>query len=71
MPAQIYGKTPGTPITKTYIELLKFFLPRPVTSEEELVATQEVIDSLIDKGKLTPNEQDYPNGSFLLFHKNP
>ncbi|MDZ7955511.1 MAG: hypothetical protein RMY27_31300, partial [Nostoc sp. DedQUE09] len=57
--------------TLLYIELLKSFTPRPVTSEEELVATQEVIDSLIDKGKLIPNEQDYPNSSFLLFHKNP
>ncbi|MHC5936651.1 helix-turn-helix domain-containing protein [Nostoc sp.] len=53
--------TPGTPITKTYIELLKSFPPRPVTSEEELLATQEVVDSLIDKGELTPDEQDYLN----------
>lgn len=43
--------TPGTPVTKTYIELLKSFPPRPVTSEEELLATQEVIDSLIDKSQ--------------------
>ncbi len=53
--------TPGTPVTKTYIKLLKSFPPRPVTSEEELLATQEVIDSLIDKGELTPDEQDYLN----------
>lgn len=53
--------TPGTPLTKTYIELLKSFPPRPVTSEEELLATQEVIDSLIDQGELTPDEQDYLN----------
>ncbi|MHC5719145.1 MAG: helix-turn-helix domain-containing protein [Nostoc sp.] len=53
--------TPGRPITKTYIELLKSFPPRPVTSEEELLATQEVVDSLIDKGELTPDEQDYLN----------
>ncbi|MHC5598169.1 MAG: helix-turn-helix domain-containing protein [Nostoc sp.] len=48
-------------MTKTYIELLKSFPPRPVTSEEELLATQEVVDSLIDKGELTPDEQDYLN----------
>ncbi|MEH2264172.1 hypothetical protein [Nostoc sp.] len=38
----------GTPNTNAYIELLKYFPPRPVTSEEELMATQDVIDSLID-----------------------
>ncbi|MEH1783005.1 MAG: transcriptional regulator [Nostoc sp.] len=53
--------TPGTPVTKTYIELLKSFPPRPVTSKEKLLATQEVIDSLIDKGELTSDEQDYLN----------
>ncbi|WP_373529222.1 type II toxin-antitoxin system HigA family antitoxin [Nostoc sp.] len=30
-------------------------------ASEELLATQEVIDSLIDQGKLTPDEQDYLN----------
>ncbi|MEH1821967.1 MAG: transcriptional regulator [Nostoc sp.] len=53
--------TPGIPVTKKYIELLKCFPPRPVTSEEELLATLEVIDSLIDKGELTSDEQDYLN----------
>ncbi|TAD86223.1 MAG: transcriptional regulator, partial [Oscillatoriales cyanobacterium] len=37
-----------------YIELLKTFPPRPITTEEELTATQEAIDSLLDKGELTP-----------------
>ncbi|MEH1795279.1 hypothetical protein [Nostoc sp.] len=41
--------TPGIPITQRYIELLKSFPPRPITYEEELLATQKVIDSLIDK----------------------
>lgn len=45
-----------------YIELLKRFPPRPITSHEEFVATQKVIDSLIDKqGQLTSDEQDYLN----------
>ncbi|WP_235115652.1 helix-turn-helix domain-containing protein [Desmonostoc muscorum] len=44
-----------------YIELLKSFPPRPITSEEEFLATQKVIDSLIDKGQLTLDEQDYLN----------
>jgi len=53
--------TLGTPNTNTYIELLTNFPPRPITAESELLATQKVIDSLIDKGELTPDEQDYLN----------
>lgn len=41
--------------------LLKKFPPRPISSEEELLATQTVIDSLIDQSELTSNEQDYLN----------
>jgi HTH-type transcriptional regulator/antitoxin HigA len=44
-----------------YIELLKAFPPRPITSEEELEATQAAIDSLLDKPWLTSEEQDYLN----------
>lgn len=53
--------TSGTRSTSAYIELLKSFPPRPISSEEELIATQKVIDSLIDRGELTPDEQDYLN----------
>ncbi|MBW4563217.1 MAG: transcriptional regulator [Mojavia pulchra JT2-VF2] len=53
--------TPGTHNSNTYIELLKSFPPRPITTEEELFAAQKVIDSLIDKGELTSDEQDYIN----------
>jgi HTH-type transcriptional regulator / antitoxin HigA len=53
--------TPGIHNINTYIELLTSFPPRPITSEEELLATQKVIDSLIDKGELTQDEQDYLN----------
>jgi HTH-type transcriptional regulator / antitoxin HigA len=42
-----------------YIELLKAFPPRPITAEEELIATQIAIDSLLDKGELSPDERDY------------
>lgn len=51
----------GSRNTSAYIELLKSFPPRPIASEEEFIATQEVIDSLIDRGELTPDEQDYLN----------
>ena len=45
--------------SSAYIELLKTFPPRPITGEEELTATQKAIDSLLDKGELTPDERDY------------
>jgi len=45
--------------SSAYIELLKTFPPRPITAEEELTATQKKIDSLLDKGELTPDERDY------------
>ncbi|MEH1868066.1 MAG: transcriptional regulator [Nostoc sp.] len=63
--------TPKTRVTKTYIKLLKSFPPRPITSEEEFLATQEVIDSLIDKGELTPDEQDYLNVLGTLVYEYP
>ncbi|MBD2570040.1 hypothetical protein [Anabaena lutea] len=44
---------------KAYIELLRAFPPRPISSEAEFLATQNVINRLIDKGKLTPDEEDY------------
>ncbi|NJL10075.1 MAG: transcriptional regulator [Calothrix sp. SM1_7_51] len=53
--------TLGTRSNSAYIELLKTFPPRPITKQEELIASQKVIDSLIDKGELTTDEQDYLN----------
>ena len=43
----------------TYAQLVAAFPPRPITSEEQFWATQEHIDVLVDKGDLTPDEQDY------------
>ncbi|MCC5626036.1 type II toxin-antitoxin system HigA family antitoxin [Nostoc sp. CHAB 5715] len=45
----------------TYIELLQAFPPRPIKTEEELFATQKIIDSLIDSAPLTSDEEDYLN----------
>lgn len=53
--------TSGTGSTNAYIELLKTFPPRPINCEEELLATQKVIDALIDQEELTADEQDYLN----------
>lgn len=44
---------------QNYVELLQAFPPRPIKSDEELIATQNVIDSLIDNAPLTLDEQDY------------
>jgi HTH-type transcriptional regulator/antitoxin HigA len=41
------------------LELVKIFPPRPITSEAEWLAAQQVIDSLLDKGELSPDERDY------------
>lgn len=52
--------TPG--ITEpSYTDLLTKFPPRPIKSEEQLAQTQAVIDALLDRSKLTPDEQDYLN----------
>lgn len=51
--------THGLSNPTSYIELLQKFPPRPITSEQELWSTQEVINSLIDQGELTPDEEDY------------
>ena len=53
--------TSGTGSASAYIELLKTFPPRPINSDEELLATQKVIDALIDQEELTADEQDYLN----------
>lgn len=61
--------TSGSRSSSAYIELLKTFPPRPISSEEELIATQNVIDSTIDRGTLTPDEQDYLNVLGSLVHE--
>jgi HTH-type transcriptional regulator / antitoxin HigA len=44
-----------------YIELLQRFPPRPILTQEDFMATQAVIDNLIDQPTLTPDEQAYLN----------
>ena len=43
----------------SYIDLLQAFPPRPIKSDEELLAAHNTIDSLIDNAPLTLDEQDY------------
>ena len=42
-----------------YLNLITDFAPRPITNEMELVATQERINSILDKQSLNQDEQDY------------
>lgn len=54
------GKTIlGLKKANSYIELLNAFPPRPIKAEADFVATQKIIDLLIDKGNLTSDEADY------------
>lgn len=48
-------KTPNS----YYIQLITEFPPRPITNEAELIATQNRINSLLDKGRLTKDDCDY------------
>ncbi|NJL55013.1 transcriptional regulator, partial [bacterium] len=53
----------------SYIELLQKFPPRPIKSEAELFAVQEIIDTLLDSGEITPEKQDYINVLGILIHE--
>ncbi|MEG3436932.1 transcriptional regulator [Pannus brasiliensis CCIBt3594] len=48
-------------VTDDYLALLHKFPPRPIRNDEELEATQEVVNSLLDKPSLTVEERDYLN----------
>ncbi|MGD1909493.1 MAG: type II toxin-antitoxin system HigA family antitoxin [Rivularia sp. (in: cyanobacteria)] len=43
----------------TYTKLIVSFPPRPIKSEEDLEKVQNIVDSLLDKEKLTEDEEDY------------
>lgn len=46
-------------VTDHYRTLINQFLPRPIKNDEDFQATQKVIDSLLDKSELTPDEEEY------------
>jgi HTH-type transcriptional regulator / antitoxin HigA len=47
------------PPSNYYMELITDFPPRPVTNDAELTATQERINSILDKRNLTQDDRDY------------
>lgn len=55
--------------SSNYIDLLQEFPPRPIKSEEDLLAVQQVIDTLLDSAELTPDKRDYLNLLGLLVHE--
>ncbi|WP_374826276.1 type II toxin-antitoxin system HigA family antitoxin [Aerosakkonema sp. BLCC-F183] len=50
-------KTPSS----YYMELITTFPPRPITCEAELTATQNRINSILDKKNITQDDRDYLN----------
>ncbi|NJL40760.1 MAG: transcriptional regulator [Leptolyngbyaceae cyanobacterium SM1_4_3] len=48
-------KTPSS----YYMELINAFPPRPITNDAELNATQNQINSILDRGRLTQDDRDY------------
>ncbi|MFB2934176.1 type II toxin-antitoxin system HigA family antitoxin [Aerosakkonemataceae cyanobacterium BLCC-F154] len=50
-------KTPSS----YYIELITTFPPRPITCEAELIATQNRINSILDRRNITQDDRDYLN----------
>jgi HTH-type transcriptional regulator / antitoxin HigA len=53
----IHGLTKPEP----YLALLQSFPPRPITCEADFMATQAVVDALLDRPALNADEQDYLN----------
>ena len=52
--------TTGLKTPSSYdIELITTFPPRPITNDVELIATQNQINHILDKGKLTQDDRDY------------
>ncbi len=52
-----------------YMNLLKRFPPRPIKTEADLLATQKMIDALLDSGEMTPEKQDYLNLLGILVYE--
>lgn len=53
---------------ESYLQLLQKFPPRPIRTEEQFLAVQNVIDDLVDAEEITSEEQDYLNVLGMLVH---
>ena len=54
---------------KQYLDLLQSFPPRPIKTEADYVAVQEVVDTLLDTEELTDDQKDYLNLLGMLIHE--
>ncbi len=51
-----------------YIELITTFPPRPITNDAELRATQNRINSILERKKITQDDRDYLNVLGILVY---
>ncbi|NEQ68866.1 MAG: transcriptional regulator [Symploca sp. SIO2D2] len=42
-----------------YLNLITNFPPRPITNDAELIANQQMINSILDKNHINQDDQDY------------
>ena len=48
-----------TPISNYYLQLVNEFPPRPIGNQDELIATQKRINSILDKANINQDDRDY------------
>lgn len=52
-----------------YLKLVMEFPPRPIKNDEELMATQNRVNSILDKGILQPEDQEYLSVLGMLIYE--
>jgi HTH-type transcriptional regulator/antitoxin HigA len=52
-----------------YIQLLQRFPSRPIKSEKDILAVQEMSDRIVDADEITPEQQDYINILGMLIYE--
>jgi HTH-type transcriptional regulator / antitoxin HigA len=52
-----------------YIDLLTEFPPRPIKSEQDFIATQKIVDALLDLKQLSPEQREYLNLLGMIIHE--
>ncbi len=59
------------PIAKCekYLDLVNEFPPRPIESEADFIAVQEVIDTLLDLEQLSADRRKYLNLLGIIIHE--
>jgi HTH-type transcriptional regulator / antitoxin HigA len=57
-----------TPPSSYYMEMVTTFPPRPIANDADFVATQERINSILDKKVITQDDRDYLMALGLLIY---